>query len=174
VVVPTVSTALPSAPPDGGVEQVADAPGRYNIFPGATLAYLDANYGVCGEGEVVFPVLLARFQRGQDVVGLPGLYARGGLPKDGSWKLKYQERILAAGVVEKFDASAWHSMKLVLRGTTICGYIDGKRLADVKDSSRSHGMPYLASTYDGNLFDNVTISSETAALSATGNVPGAP
>jgi hypothetical protein len=35
-------------------------------------------------------------------------------------------------------------------------------------------MPYLASTYDGNLFDNVTISSETAALSATGNVPGAP
>jgi len=96
------------------------------------------------------------------------------LPKDGSWKLKYQERILAAGVVEKFDASAWHSMKLVLRGTTICGYIDGKRLADVKDSSRSHGMPYLASTYDGNLFDNVTISSETAALSATGNVPGAP
>ena len=94
------------------------------------------------------------------------------LSKDGSWKLKYQERTLATGVVEKFDASAWHSMKLVLRGTTICGYIDGQRLADVKDSSRSYGMPYLASTYHGNLFDNVTISNETSSLAAAGDVRG--
>ena len=35
-------------------------------------------------------------------------------------------------------------------------------------------MPYLASTYDGNLFDNVKISNETAGISATGNVPDAP
>ena len=48
-------------------------------------------------------------------------------------------------------------MKLVLRGTTIRGMIDGRSLAEVKDSSRSNGMPYLASTYDANLFDNLTI-----------------
>ena len=52
----------------------------YSIFPAAALAYLDADYGVCGEGEVVFPALLARLQRGQDVVGLPGVYVRGGQP----------------------------------------------------------------------------------------------
>ncbi len=52
----------------------------YSIFPGAALAYLDADLGVCGEGEVVFPVLLGRLQRDQDVVGLPGVYVRGGRP----------------------------------------------------------------------------------------------
>jgi radical SAM superfamily enzyme YgiQ (UPF0313 family) len=52
----------------------------YNIFPDAALAYLDADYGVCGEGEVVFPALLERFQRGQNVIRLPGLYSRGCQP----------------------------------------------------------------------------------------------
>jgi radical SAM superfamily enzyme YgiQ (UPF0313 family) len=50
----------------------------YSIFPEAALAYLNADYGVCGEGEVVFPVLLERLQRGQDAAGLPGVYVRGG------------------------------------------------------------------------------------------------
>ena len=52
----------------------------YSIFPEAALTYLDADYGVCGEGEVVFPTLLERIERGQDVVGLPGLYVCGGQP----------------------------------------------------------------------------------------------
>ena len=50
----------------------------YSIFPQAALAYLGADYGVCGEGEVVFPSLLKRFQQGQDPAGLPGMYVRGG------------------------------------------------------------------------------------------------
>jgi len=49
----------------------------YSIFPAAALNYLDADYGVCGEGEVVFPLLLEWLQRGQNVVGLPGVYVRG-------------------------------------------------------------------------------------------------
>lgn len=52
----------------------------YSIFPEAALKYLGADYGVCGEGEVVFPALLERLQRGLDVAGLPGLYFRGGQP----------------------------------------------------------------------------------------------
>jgi hypothetical protein len=52
----------------------------YSIFPETALAYLDADYGVCGEGEVAFPSLLERLQRGQHGVGLPGLYSRGGRP----------------------------------------------------------------------------------------------
>ncbi len=79
------------------------------------------------------------------------------LAKDGAWKLNYQDRILAAGAIQGFKASAWHSMKLVLRGSTIRGLIDGRSLAEVKDLSRSNGMPYVASSYDPNLFDNLAI-----------------
>ena len=79
------------------------------------------------------------------------------LAKDGAWKLKYQEKVLASGTLPGFDAAAWHSMKLVLRGTTIRGMIDGHSLAEVTDTSRANGMPYLASTYDANLFDNLLI-----------------
>jgi len=79
------------------------------------------------------------------------------LTKQGGWKLNYQNRTLASGIVAGFDGSAWHSLKLVLHGTTIRGMIDGRRLAEVRDSSRANGMPYLASTYNANLFDNVAI-----------------
>lgn len=79
------------------------------------------------------------------------------LAKDGSWKLNYQKKTLASGTIQGFDASAWHSIKLVLRGTTVRGMIDGRSIAEVKDSSRASGMPYLVSTYDANLFDNLTI-----------------
>ena len=41
----------------------------YSIFPDAALKYLGADYGVCGEGEVVFPKLLERLQRGLDAGG---------------------------------------------------------------------------------------------------------
>jgi radical SAM superfamily enzyme YgiQ (UPF0313 family) len=50
----------------------------FSIFPEAALRYLGADYGVCGEGEVVFPALLERLQRGLDAVGLPGVYVLGG------------------------------------------------------------------------------------------------
>jgi radical SAM superfamily enzyme YgiQ (UPF0313 family) len=52
----------------------------YSIFPEAALAYVDADYGVCGEGEVVFPVLLERLQQGRDVADLPGVHVRSGQP----------------------------------------------------------------------------------------------
>jgi hypothetical protein len=35
-------------------------------------------------------------------------------------------------------------------------------LAAVSDSARSQGMAYLASTYHGNLFDNVSITAAPA------------
>ena len=50
----------------------------YSIFPKAALTYLGADYGICGEGEVVFPALLERLQRGLDSAGLPGVFVRGG------------------------------------------------------------------------------------------------
>ena len=73
----------------------------YSMFPDAALAYLGADLGICGEGEVVFPALLKRLQQGQDPSGLPGVHVAGGgcragrqfapdldrlpLPEDGLW-----------------------------------------------------------------------------------------
>ena len=50
----------------------------YSIFPQAALNYVEADYGIAGEGEVVFPALLERLRRGQDATGLPGVHVRGG------------------------------------------------------------------------------------------------
>ncbi len=49
----------------------------FSIFPEAALSYLGADLGVCGEGEVAFPALLARLQTGESLAGLPGVYAAG-------------------------------------------------------------------------------------------------
>jgi radical SAM superfamily enzyme YgiQ (UPF0313 family) len=48
----------------------------YSIFPEGALAYLEADMGIRGEGEVAFPLLLARLERGADLSGTPGLYLR--------------------------------------------------------------------------------------------------
>jgi radical SAM superfamily enzyme YgiQ (UPF0313 family) len=47
------------------------------MFPEAALAYLGADFGVCGEGEVVFVQLLDALEKRQDPFGLPGVYAAG-------------------------------------------------------------------------------------------------
>ena len=41
----------------------------YSMFPDAALAYLGADLGICGEGEVTFPALLERLQQGQQPLG---------------------------------------------------------------------------------------------------------
>lgn len=48
----------------------------YSIFPEAVLAYLEADMGIQGEGESVFPQLLERLERRADLAGLPGLYLK--------------------------------------------------------------------------------------------------
>ncbi len=50
----------------------------YSIFPDETLAYLGADFGVSGDGEAVFPLLLERLERGSDASALPGVHVRGG------------------------------------------------------------------------------------------------
>lgn len=51
----------------------------YSIFPEAALTYLGADMGIQGEGEIVFPALLDRIQKGAGLSALPGLY----LPRRG-------------------------------------------------------------------------------------------
>jgi radical SAM superfamily enzyme YgiQ (UPF0313 family) len=49
----------------------------YSIFPESALAYLEADMGIVGEGEIAFIDLLARLEGGQDLDAVPGLYRRG-------------------------------------------------------------------------------------------------
>ena len=79
------------------------------------------------------------------------------LGRDGAWKLNYQDRVLASGSLAHFDASRWHTLKLVFDGPRIHGFIDGRLLADTQDTTRTHGMAYLATTHDPNCFDNVSV-----------------
>jgi radical SAM superfamily enzyme YgiQ (UPF0313 family) len=49
----------------------------YSIFPESSLSFLRGDMGIQGDGEVVFPALIERIERGVDLSGLPGLYLRG-------------------------------------------------------------------------------------------------
>ena len=46
----------------------------YSIFPESALAYLGADMGIQGEGEIAFVTLLERLSRKADLSGIPGLY----------------------------------------------------------------------------------------------------
>lgn len=49
----------------------------YSIFPEGALSFLGADMGIQGEGEVIFPALIDRIERGASLFGLPGLYLPG-------------------------------------------------------------------------------------------------
>jgi radical SAM superfamily enzyme YgiQ (UPF0313 family) len=49
----------------------------YSIFPESALSFLGADMGIQGEGEVVFPALIERMERGASLSGLAGLYLPG-------------------------------------------------------------------------------------------------
>ncbi len=55
---------------------VLGGPG-YSIFPEAILDYLQADYGICGEGEHAFPLLLARLEDNLTPTDVPGLVLPG-------------------------------------------------------------------------------------------------
>jgi len=58
---------------------VLGGPG-YSMFPESVLRFLQADMGIRGEGEIVFPALLERLESGSDPYGLPGVYLPGHPP----------------------------------------------------------------------------------------------
>ncbi len=69
----------------------------YSIFPDAALAYVDADYGVRGEGEEVFPALLARLERREGVAELPAVHRSMPTSRGAGW----------ATVRDDLDAFEW-------------------------------------------------------------------
>jgi galactosylceramidase len=80
------------------------------------------------------------------------------LEKSGNWSLFYQDKSLAYGSINSFDASLWHIMSLSFLANSISATIDGRPLAKVIDNSAKSGLAYIVSSYYPNMFDNVTIN----------------
>ena len=59
-----------------GAPIVLGGPG-YSMFPESALRFLQADMGIRGEGETVFPELLERLESRTDPYGLPGVYLPG-------------------------------------------------------------------------------------------------
>ncbi len=49
----------------------------YSMFPESALAYLDADFGIAGEGEIAFTDLLTHLQNDCDPSKIPGLFIKG-------------------------------------------------------------------------------------------------
>ena len=49
----------------------------YSMFPKSTLTYLDADFGIEGEGEQAFPAFLTHLENKTDLAGILGLHRRG-------------------------------------------------------------------------------------------------
>jgi len=79
------------------------------------------------------------------------------LANNGNWRLNWQTNTLASGELPGFDNKEWHKLCLEMKGDMICGYVDGKKLAEVTSQTGTNGMAFIASTYDRNLFDNIRV-----------------
>ena len=79
------------------------------------------------------------------------------LTSDGRWQLNWQYTTLASGQIEKFKPTDWHHLKLEMNGYQISGFVDGEKMVTVSNKTDSKGMAFIASTYDGNMFDNIRV-----------------
>ncbi len=79
------------------------------------------------------------------------------LEKNGRWKLVFDKVLLAEGVIENFDGTKWHNLKLMFNGAEIKAFVDGKLIAQLNHEIR-RGYVMLASSYNNNLFDNLLIT----------------
>jgi len=70
----------------------------YSIFPEGTLAYLEADMGIRGEGEWSFPALLERLAKHGSLDNIPGLYLRDGGPQGKRSFAKDLDGLPVAGV----------------------------------------------------------------------------
>lgn len=75
---------------------------------------------------------------------------------DGEWGVKAGNKILASGKYKSMQGK-WHSASLIMVGEDITAKIDGKILANVKDSSIKTGCVTLVTGWNSAYFDNLEI-----------------
>jgi galactosylceramidase len=80
------------------------------------------------------------------------------LTKKGAWTLAYETHLLVSGIIPDFRPDEWHHLKLVLHNSEIQGWIDGQKKAQVQGPDDQTGMVDLASSYNRNLFANISVT----------------
>jgi galactosylceramidase len=99
------------------------------------------------------------------------------LRHDGTWELisceevqtenkgkketKVTSRIAASGTVANFDPKTWHTLSLTFNGGKVSASIDGETVGTCDAGGKKNGLAFLASSYDPNCFDNLSVSPAT-------------
>lgn len=90
------------------------------------------------------------------------------LDKSGKWTLSYHTDVLASGAIAGFDGNAWHHMKINFWRTRIKAFIDNVQVSNLSNETKSmQGRCFLSSTYNPNLFDNISVKLLDAPLDRT-------
>ena len=78
---------------------------------------------------------------------------------DGKWELKRHTRILTNGIIENFDATKWHNIKLSFKHENIKAYVNGEEVASYDDGigGIASGSVVLGSGYHYAKFDNLLV-----------------
>lgn len=79
---------------------------------------------------------------------------------DGKWSLRKNTHAVADGVIESFDSTVWHTIKITANGQNITAYLDGNELTSYYDKSgyAHSGRIMIGSSLYNNLFDNLKAS----------------
>lgn len=76
--------------------------------------------------------------------------------KEGDWKMLFDQETLQNGSIANFDPKMWHKLQLKFNGKAIEAFVDGQRVMKTSYQEKN-GYVMLASSYDGNRFDNLEI-----------------
>ena len=78
------------------------------------------------------------------------------LHSSGKWELTAGVKKLASGLIA-LPENSWNSIQLDARGDKITAIVNGQSVAEITDSTYSHGMIGLGSSFNEVDFDNVKV-----------------
>ncbi|TXG39529.1 hypothetical protein [Seonamhaeicola maritimus] len=78
------------------------------------------------------------------------------MEKNGKWEIVYGKKTLAKGQLNDFYSAIWHEIKLKFRGNCVEAFIDGTAMSK-QTNKLGTGYVILASSYNGNMFDNLEV-----------------
>ncbi len=78
------------------------------------------------------------------------------IERSGNWKLMYNKKTLTKGNINGFDGNIWHQLKIRFQDKDVEVFVDNKSITQATHIV-SNGYVAFASSYHGNLFDNLEI-----------------
>ncbi|ANW95879.1 hypothetical protein AXE80_06115 [Wenyingzhuangia fucanilytica] len=80
------------------------------------------------------------------------------IEKNGNWTLIYNKDILSKGNIIDFNGNIWHQLKIKFQHKNVEVFVDNKSVVKTAHVI-SNGYVSFASSYHGNLFDNLEVTS---------------